>query len=98
LINILREFLEGGVRPPYGKHHIPRIAHKLNKQLNDGTQYTNEQVSKKIGQLRDAHACYTDLRKENFGTGFGWNDDTRMIFATSEQWEYIRTVSLYLYY
>ena len=84
LIDILKEFLEEGVWPPYGKHHIPRIAHKLNKRLDDDTQYTNEQVGKKIGRLRDAHACYTDLRKENFGTGFGWVDDTRMIFATPE--------------
>ena len=37
LIDILREFLEEGVQPPYGQKLIHRITQRLNNQLDDGT-------------------------------------------------------------
>ena len=36
LLDILRDLLEEGIRPPYGTRIIPRIIQSLNNQLNDG--------------------------------------------------------------
>ena len=92
LLDILRDLLEDGTRPPYGKHIIPRIAQMLNNQLNDGTHYTDYQVGDKIRRLRNAHSHYMDMKTGNNGTGFGWDDDLGTINATPEQWDHIKTV------
>jgi hypothetical protein len=84
LLDILRDLLEEGVRPLYGKRIIPCIAQSLNYQLNDGTQYTDYQVGEKICCLREAHGHYMAMKAGNYGTGFGWDDDLRIINAISE--------------
>ncbi|XP_059448936.1 uncharacterized protein LOC132180098 isoform X2 [Corylus avellana] len=91
LLNILKEFLEEGTRPPYGKPIISRIAQRVNNRLADSTQYTDYQVGEKIRRLRTKHANYLQLKRDNNGTGFRWDDDLGMINATPEQWEHIRT-------
>jgi hypothetical protein len=91
-LDILRDLLEDGTPPPYGKHIILRIAQMLNNQLNDDTHYTDYQVGDKIRRLRNAHGHYMAMKTGNTGTRFGWDDDLRTINATSEQWEHNKTV------
>jgi hypothetical protein len=71
LLNILRDLLKEGIRPPYEKCIIPLIAQSLNNQLNDGTQYTDYQFGEKICRIREAYASYIALKTDNNGTGFG---------------------------
>jgi hypothetical protein len=96
LIDILREFLEKGARPPYGQKIILRIAERLNNQLNDGTQYTDHQVGDKIRRIRKDYDYYSSLKMDNIGTGFGWDEDRGTIDVASKQWEHIRRVSFHL--
>jgi hypothetical protein len=95
LIDILREFFEEGARPSYGQKIIHRITQRLNNQL-DITQYTDYQVGEKIYRIRKAYDCYSSLKMDNIGIGFGWDEDHGTIDATPEQWEHIRRVSFHL--
>jgi hypothetical protein len=92
LLEVLMILQEKGVRSPYGKDVIPRISKKFNKRLVDGSSYLESQVSRKIGLFRDLHKDYSQLINQQHGTGYGWNDDMKMVVLSEDQWEHFRAV------
>ncbi|KAE8037817.1 hypothetical protein FH972_010372 [Carpinus fangiana] len=99
LLDVLIVLQEEGVRHPYGTAVIPRITKKFNKHLKDGSSYGTGQISRKIGKWRELHRDYTQLKNQQHGTGYGWDDDMQMVVLSEDQWEHFRvTPSLAKYY
>jgi hypothetical protein len=84
LLDILMTLQGKGVRPSYGPRVIPRITKKLNKQLVDGSSYIGSQVSRKIGHFRELHKDFTQLKNQQHGTEYGWDDVQQMVVLSPD--------------
>ncbi|XP_062163361.1 uncharacterized protein LOC133870288 [Alnus glutinosa] len=91
LVYELLDLATQGVRQSF-KGHFANITANLNKRIvGDGVQYSQDQVSKKIGKLRENWKNFTDLLTGHVATGAGWNEVDNTVALDERQWEQLKT-------